>query len=37
MGGGSAAMAVNGTLANHPSDTTGERAVGDAVVVLPRP
>jgi exopolysaccharide biosynthesis protein len=35
-GGGSTAMALNGVLANHPSDSTGERADGDAVVVLPR-
>ena len=35
-GGGSTAMAVDGTLVNHPSDSTGERADGDDVVVLPR-
>ncbi|HEY3715588.1 MAG TPA: phosphodiester glycosidase family protein [Jatrophihabitantaceae bacterium] len=34
-GGGSSAMAVNGLLVNHPSDATGERAIGDAVVVRP--
>ncbi|MFJ4830355.1 phosphodiester glycosidase family protein [Streptomyces sp. NPDC088747] len=34
-GGGSAAMAVRGTLVNNPSDATGERAVGDTVQVLP--
>lgn len=34
-GGGSTAMAVDGQLVNHPSDPTGERAVGDAVVVVP--
>ncbi|MFI9244699.1 phosphodiester glycosidase family protein [Streptomyces sp. NPDC053086] len=34
-GGGSTAMAVNGTLANHPSDAAGERPVGDTVQVLP--
>lgn len=34
-GGGSTAMAVDGKLVTHPSDTTGERAVGDAVVVSP--
>jgi exopolysaccharide biosynthesis protein len=33
-GGGSSAMAVDGMLVNHPSDATGERAIGDAVVVL---
>jgi hypothetical protein len=32
-GGGSTAMVVDGTLISHPSDATGERAVGDAVVV----
>lgn len=35
-GGGSTAMAVDGALVNHPSDATGERADGDAVVVVPR-
>ncbi len=35
-GGGSTTMAVNGALANHPSDTTGERAVGDTVTAVPR-
>ncbi|WP_234342526.1 phosphodiester glycosidase family protein [Streptomyces sp. NRRL B-3648] len=34
-GGGSTAMAVDGTLVNHPSDAAGERAVGDTVQVLP--
>jgi exopolysaccharide biosynthesis protein len=34
-GGGSSAMAVNGTLVNRPSDATGERPVGDTVQVLP--
>jgi exopolysaccharide biosynthesis protein len=33
-GGGSTAMAVDGMLVNHPSDATGERPIGDAVVVL---
>jgi hypothetical protein len=32
-GGGSTAMVVNGQLVSHPSDATGERAVGDAIVV----
>ncbi|HEY2044523.1 MAG TPA: phosphodiester glycosidase family protein [Jatrophihabitans sp.] len=32
-GGGSTAMAINGQLVNHPSDPTGERADGDAIVV----
>ncbi|MFJ1748017.1 phosphodiester glycosidase family protein [Streptomyces sp. NPDC088116] len=35
-GGGSTAMAVNGELVNRPSDTTGERPVGDTIQVLPR-
>ncbi|MFD1271042.1 phosphodiester glycosidase family protein [Streptomyces kaempferi] len=35
-GGGSTAMAVNGTLVNVTSDATGERAVGDTIQVLPR-
>jgi hypothetical protein len=34
-GGGSTALVLGGRLVNHPSDPTGERAVGDAVVVLP--
>ncbi|MFD4876480.1 phosphodiester glycosidase family protein [Streptomyces sp. NPDC058420] len=35
-GGGSTAMAVDGSLVNHTSDATGERAVGDTIQVLPR-
>jgi hypothetical protein len=34
-GGGSTTMVVNGTVINHPSDATGERPVGDAILVLP--
>ncbi|MGW1028077.1 phosphodiester glycosidase family protein [Streptomyces sp. NPDC002577] len=34
-GGGSTAMAVDGTLVNTTSDATGERPVGDTVQVLP--
>ncbi|MGI5230959.1 phosphodiester glycosidase family protein [Actinoallomurus sp. CA-142502] len=34
-GGGSTAMAVDGTVVNKPSDATGERAVGDTVQVIP--
>ena len=34
-GGGSTAMVVGGGLITHPSDATGERAVGDALLVLP--
>jgi hypothetical protein len=33
-GGGSTAMIVNGRLVNAPSDATGERAVGNALVLL---
>jgi exopolysaccharide biosynthesis protein len=36
-GGGSSAMAVDGKLVNVPSDATGERPVGDTVLVLPTP
>lgn len=32
-GGGSTAMTLGGSLITHPSDATGERAVGDAIVV----
>lgn len=35
-GGGSTSFAVNGKLVNSPSDATGERPVGDALVVVPR-
>lgn len=35
-GGGSTTMVVGGTVTNQPSDTTGERPVGDALLVLPR-
>lgn len=35
-GGGSSAMAVNGVLVNRPSDPGGERAVGNALVIVPR-
>jgi Phosphodiester glycosidase/SPOR domain len=34
-GGGSTTMVVDGAVINHPSDATGERPVGDAVLVLP--
>jgi hypothetical protein len=34
-GGGSTTMTVGGDLVNRPSDATGERPVGDAVVLLP--
>ncbi|GAB3159966.1 phosphodiester glycosidase family protein [Amycolatopsis stemonae] len=35
-GGGSTAMAIDGELVSSPSDATGERPVGDALLVLPR-
>jgi len=35
-GGGSTTMVVDGTLANAPSDSTGERAVGNALLVVRR-
>ena len=35
-GGGSTTMVVGGRVVNAPSDSTGERPVGDAVLVLPR-
>jgi hypothetical protein len=34
-GGGSSAMVVRGKLITHPSDSSGERAVGDAILVVP--
>jgi exopolysaccharide biosynthesis protein len=34
-GGGSTGMTVEQRLVTRPSDTTGERPIGDAVVVLP--
>jgi exopolysaccharide biosynthesis protein len=34
-GGDSSTMVAGGRLVNTPSDATGQRAVGDAVVVLP--
>ncbi len=35
-GGGSTTMVVGGRVVNSPSDPTGERSVGDALLVLPR-
>ena len=35
-GGGSTTMTVGGEVVNAPSDATGERPVGDALLVLPR-
>ena len=34
-GGGSSTMVVNGRVTNRPSDSTGERAVTSALLVLP--
>jgi hypothetical protein len=33
-GGGSTTMVLHGTVINHPSDATGERPVGDAILVI---
>ncbi len=35
-GGGSTTMVVGGAVTNQPSDPTGERPVGDALLILPR-
>lgn len=35
-GGGSTTTAIGAEVVNQPSDTAGERPVGDAVLVLPR-
>ncbi|MFX1821547.1 MULTISPECIES: phosphodiester glycosidase family protein [Micrococcaceae] len=35
-GGGSTTMAVGGQVVNNSSDASGERPVGDAILVLPR-
>jgi exopolysaccharide biosynthesis protein len=34
-GGGSTAMTIGEDLVNRPSDSTGERPIGDAIVLLP--
>jgi len=34
-GGGSTTMVSDGDVINHPSDATGERPVGDALLILP--
>jgi Phosphodiester glycosidase/SPOR domain len=34
-GGGSSTVTIGSTLVNHPSDTTGERPIGDALLLLP--
>jgi exopolysaccharide biosynthesis protein len=33
-GGGSTTLVIDGAVVNHPSDPTGERAVGNALLVL---
>jgi exopolysaccharide biosynthesis protein len=35
-GGGSTTMVIDGKVVNHPSDKEGERAVGDALLVVER-
>jgi hypothetical protein len=35
-GGGSTTMVIDGAVINQPSDATGERPVGDALLILPR-
>ena len=35
-GGGSTAMVVGNRLVNHPSDITGQRSVGEAIILVPR-
>jgi exopolysaccharide biosynthesis protein len=32
-GGGSTTMAIRGTVVNRPSDATGERPIGDALLL----
>jgi exopolysaccharide biosynthesis protein len=34
-GGGSTTMVIRGTMVTRPSDATGERAIGDAILVAP--
>jgi exopolysaccharide biosynthesis protein len=34
-GGGSTTMAVHGTVLGRPSDATGERPIGDAILIFP--
>jgi exopolysaccharide biosynthesis protein len=36
-GGGSATMVIHNKVVNRPSDQTGERPVGDAILVFPKP
>jgi exopolysaccharide biosynthesis protein len=34
-GGGSTTMVIRGTVVTRPSDATGERPIGDAILVAP--
>jgi exopolysaccharide biosynthesis protein len=34
-GGGSATVTIGPALVNRPSDATGERPIGDAIIILP--
>jgi exopolysaccharide biosynthesis protein len=34
-GGGSTTMTIHGTVVTRPSDATGERPIGDALLLLP--
>jgi exopolysaccharide biosynthesis protein len=34
-GGGSTTMVIRGTMVTRPSDATGERPIGDAILVTP--
>ena len=36
-GGGSTTMTIRGTVVTRPSDATGERPIGDAILLLPPP
>jgi exopolysaccharide biosynthesis protein len=36
-GGGSTTMVIHNKIVNRPSDQTGERPVGDAILVFPKP
>jgi exopolysaccharide biosynthesis protein len=34
-GGGSTTLVIRGAVANRPSDKSGERPIGDAIIILP--
>jgi exopolysaccharide biosynthesis protein len=36
-GGGSTTMVIDGVLVNKPSDKEGERAVGNALIIVKKP